>query len=68
MRKYLYIYNSSNITLKTCKINDLIDKINKLEELDNSNNRLTIDKLHNWFQGKTKKPNHIVLRCIRSRI
>ncbi len=67
MRKYLYIYNSSNITLKTCKINDLIDKVNMLEDLDNSN-RLTTDKLHNWFQGKTKKPNYIVLRCMRSRI
>jgi len=67
MRKYLYIYNSPNITLRTCKIKDLIEKVNMIEELD-INDRLTADKVHNYFQGKTKKPSYVVSRCIRSRI
>ena len=67
MRKYLYIYNSPLITLRTTKINELIDKVNMIEELEISD-RLTKDKLHNFFQGKTKKNNYVVLRCMRSRI
>jgi len=67
MRKYLYTYDSPNMTYRTSKIKDLIINVNKVEELDNSH-KLTIDKLHNWFLGKTKKPNYIVLRCMRSRI
>jgi type I restriction-modification system DNA methylase subunit len=67
MRKYLYVYDSPNMTYRTCKINDLIEKVNMLEELD-LNDRLTADKLHNFFQGKTKKTNYVVSRCIRSRI
>jgi len=67
MRKYLYIYDSPNITLRTCKIKDLIEKVNMIEELD-INDRLTTDKLHNYFQGKTKKTNYVVSRCMRTRI
>ncbi len=48
-------------------MNELIDKVNMLEELEISD-RLTKDKLHNFFQGKTKKNNYVVLRCMRSRI
>ena len=54
MRKYLYVYSSPCITLRTTKINELIEKVNILEDLD-INDRLTKDKLHNFFQGKTKK-------------
>lgn len=67
MRKYIYTYDSPNISYRTCKIKDLIEKVNMLEQLE-FNDRLTIDKLHNWFQQKTKKPNYLVLRCMRSRI
>jgi type I restriction-modification system DNA methylase subunit len=67
MRKYLYVYDSPNMTYRTCKINDLIEKVNMLEQLD-INDRLTVDKLHNFFQGKTKKTNYVVSRCMRSRI
>ena len=67
MRKYLYIYNSPLITLRTTKINELIEKVNMLEELDVPD-RLTKDKIYNYFGGKTKKNNYVVLRCIRSRI
>ena len=67
MRKYLYIYDSPTMTLRTCKIKDLIEKVNMIEEL-NFNDRLTADKLHNFFQGKTKKTSYIVSRCMRSRI
>jgi hypothetical protein len=67
MRKYLYVYDSPSITLRTTKMNELIDKVNMIEELEISD-RLTKDKLHNFFQGKTKKNNYVVLRCMRSRI
>ncbi len=67
MRKYLYVYDSPSITLRTTKIKELIDRVNYLEELD-INDKLTADKLHNFFQGKTKKCNYVVSRCIRSRI
>ena len=67
MRKYLYIYDSPTMTLRTCKIKDLIEKVNMIEELD-FNDRLTQDKLHNFFQGKTKKTSYIVSRCMRTRI
>jgi len=67
MRKYLYVYSSPCITLRTTKINELIEKVNMLEDLD-INDRLTKDKLHNFFQGKTKKNNYVVSRCIRSRV
>jgi len=67
MRKYLYVYDSPSITLRTTKIAELIDKVNMLEKL-NIEDRLTKDKLHNFFQGKTKKSNYVVSRCIRSRI
>jgi hypothetical protein len=67
MRKYLYTYDSPNLIYTTCKIKDLIDKVNYLEDLD-CNDRLTQDKLHNFFQGKTKKTNYVVSRCMRSRI
>ncbi len=67
MRKYLYVYDSPNMTYRTCKISDLIEKVNMLEQLD-FNDRLTPDKLHNFFQGKTKKTNYVVSRCMRSRI
>jgi len=67
MRKYLYVYDSPSITLRTTKIAELIDKVNMLEKL-NSEDMLTKDKLHNFFQGKTKKNNYVVLRCMRSRI
>ena len=67
MRKYLYVYDSPSITLRTTKIKELIDRVNYLEEL-NSEDKLTADKLHNFFQGKTKNCNYVVSRCIRSRI
>ena len=67
MRKYLYVYDSPNITLRTTKIGELIDKVNMIEEL-NIDDRLTKDKLHNFFQGKTKKSSYVVSRCIRCRI
>lgn len=67
MRKYLYVYDSPSITLRTTKIAELIDKVNMLEKL-NGEDMLTKDKLHNFFQGKTKKSNYVVSRCIRSRI
>jgi hypothetical protein len=67
MRKYLYVYDSPSITLRTTKIAELIDKVNMLEKL-NIEDMLTKDKLHNFFQGKTKKSNYVVSRCIRSRI
>ena len=67
MRKYLYVYDSPSITLRTTKIAELIDKVNMLEKL-NIEDMLTKDKLHNFFQGKTKKNNYVVLRCMRSRI
>ncbi len=67
MRKYLYVYDSPSITLRTTKIAELIDKVNMLEKL-NIQDMLTKDKLHNFFQGKTKKSNYVVSRCIRSRI
>ena len=67
MRKYLYVYDSPSITLRTTKMNELIDKVNMIEDLD-INDRLTKDKLHNFFQGKTKKNNYVVLRCMRCRI
>jgi hypothetical protein len=54
MRKYLYVYDSPSITLRTTKMNELIDKVNMIEDLEISD-RLTKDKLHNFFQGKTKK-------------
>ena len=67
MRKYLYIYDSPTMTYRTCKINDLIDKVNMMEGLDD-NDRLTKNKIYNYFGNKTKKPNYIVSRCLRSRI
>jgi len=67
MRKYLYVYESPNITLRTTKIKELINNVNILEQLD-FGDKLTTDKLHNFFQGKTKKCNYVVSRCIRSRI
>lgn len=67
MRKYLYVYDSPNMTYRTTKIAELIDKVNMLENL-NSEDMLTKDKLHNFFQGKTKKSSYVVSRCIRSRI
>ena len=40
MRKYLYVYDSPSITLRTTKIKELIDRVNYLEEL-NSEDKLT---------------------------
>jgi hypothetical protein len=69
MKKFIYSYESENFTFKTTKINDLISKVNYIEELDSDNkDRLTKDKLHNYYQGKTKSPSYMVLRCNRVNI
>jgi hypothetical protein len=69
MKKFLYNYTSDNFTYKTTKMKDLISKVNYIEELDSDNkDRLTKDKLHNWFQSKTRNPSFMVLRCSRVNI
>ena len=59
MRKYCYTYNNNNLTYKTYNINDLIERINSIENL-NDNDKLTFHKIHNYFRGKTRKPNKYV--------
>lgn len=67
MRKYMYLYDSNNVTLRTTNIKEFITKVNMVENLDKEQ-CLTRDKLHNYFCNKTKKPNEAVSRCIRARI
>ena len=40
MRKYLYVYDSPSITLRTTKIAELIDKVNMLEKLNSERETL----------------------------
>jgi hypothetical protein len=68
MKKFIYSYDSENFTYKTTKINDLISKVNYIEELEDNKDRLTKDKLHNYYQGKTRNPSYMVLRCSRVNI
>ena len=67
MRKYMYVYDSPSLTLRTTKMKELIDKVNLVEDLK-VEELLTRDKLHNYFLKKTKKPNYVVSRCLRARI
>ncbi len=67
MRKYLYMYDSPRISYRSTKISEFINDINNVEKFEDEE-KLTKDKLHNFFQKKTKQPSYVVSRCMRSRI
>ena len=64
MKKYVWSYNSSNVSIREPTVDLLCETINTFEKL-NENDKISKWLVYNYIQKKIKKPRELVLRISR---